>query len=713
MAIMVQRLYVYARKKEKQKKDWFDSLQKDGTDTLYGYARKKEKQNKDWFDSLQKDGTDTLDGFARKKEKQKNDWFDSLQKDATDTLDGYPRKKEKKKEKQKKDWFDSLQKDETDTLDDYARNKEKQKKDWFDSLQKDGTDTLDGYARKKEKQKKDCFDSIQKDGTHTLDDYARKKEKQKKDWFDSLQKDGTDTLDDYARKKEKQKKDWFDSLQKDGTDTLDGYARKKEKQKKDWFDSLQKDGIDTLDGYARKKEKQKKDWFDSLQKDGTDTLDGYARKKEKQKKDWFDSLQKDGTDIDTECQTVNIALKQSSIGKNAIVGGVDLCAEITNVMRSMMPIIEKETLKKVQAILETKERPREEELRELQNRKVFLMTSPPQFHGDIDDPIVVSDWIMEMENAFDLCKCSDDNKVLYASYMLRGKALYWWNMIKESRGKETLMNQGYDSVQDYTMNFHRSVRFGTINAATENRNIQRFIGRLNCFIRGRVASWANLKTFEEAVHKGTKRYIHKGECDAEREVSDQDVKLTALRSSSVLNFIALSLLSNKSDINWTVEIDIRLFLHVALGASDMNDETRDSHKAYQEADVPGLYNLSMSIVNCMGHRTCPTQPQGTKVRNSNIAETKEEISYYASFVGNQYLMIVSHLYWDCISDDIVKTHWFLSFGARKLVMETEIRSLLMAGTSLPVASKSLEVVFFPESFELILCSVFDPFASSG
>ncbi|GKB21774.1 ribonuclease H-like domain-containing protein, partial [Tanacetum coccineum] len=51
-------------------------------------------------------------------------------------------------------------------------------------------------------------------------------------------------------------------------------------------------------------------------------------------------------------------------------------------------------------------------------------------------------------------------------------------------------------------------------------------------------------------------------CDAEREVSDQDVKLTALRSSSVLNFISLFILSNKSDINWTVEIDIRLFLNV-------------------------------------------------------------------------------------------------------------------------------------------------------
>nr|GEV54199.1 hypothetical protein [Tanacetum cinerariifolium] len=209
--------------------------------------------------------------------------------------------------------------------------------------------------------------------------------------------------------------------------------------------------------------------------------------------------------------------------KNAIVDGVDL----TNVLRSMLAIIEKETQKKVQAILETKERLKEEELQELQNRKMFLMTSPPQFHGDMDDPIVVSDWIMELQNAFDVCKCSDDCKVLYASFMLRGKALYWWNMIKESRGKETLMSmswdqfkelvfrnyilesqkrrledlcsvdQGYDTVYDYTVKFNK-VRFGTINAATEKRKIEIFIRGLKKFIRCRVDK-ANPKTFEEAV----------------------------------------------------------------------------------------------------------------------------------------------------------------------------------------------------------------------
>ncbi|GJS85907.1 zinc finger, CCHC-type, retrotransposon gag domain protein [Tanacetum coccineum] len=157
---------------------------------------------------------------------------------------------------------------------------------------------------------------------------------------------------------------------------------------------------------------------------------------------------------------------------------------------------------------------------------MFLMTSPPQFHGDID-PIVVSDWIMEMENTFDLCKCSDDHKVLYSSFMLRGKALYWWNMIKESRGKETLMSlsrdqfkklvfrnyilesqkhrleefnhvdQEYENVHDYTVKFYKYVRFGTINEATEKKKIER---GLKTFIRGRVIK-TNPKTFEEVVRQ--------------------------------------------------------------------------------------------------------------------------------------------------------------------------------------------------------------------
>ncbi|GKG18117.1 hypothetical protein Tco_0372415, partial [Tanacetum coccineum] len=68
-------------------------------------------------------------------------------------------------------------------------------------------------------------------------------------------------------------------------------------------------------------------------------------------------------------------------------------------------------------------------------------------NGDMD-PIVVSDWIMEMESALDKCRCRDPHKVLYASFMLRGQALYWWNMIKELRGKEKICNMSWDQFKE-------------------------------------------------------------------------------------------------------------------------------------------------------------------------------------------------------------------------------------------------------------------------
>lgn len=120
---------------------------------------------------------------------------------------------------------------------------------------------------------------------------------------------------------------------------------------------------------------------------------------------------------------------------NSIMG-VDLSTEITTVLRSVMPVIVEETLRKVQeerrGIEENEERLRklkEHELQEWKNRTRFLVARPTEFRGALN-PIVVSDWIMEMENTFEICELLDDRKVLYASFMLRGEALYWWNMVK-------------------------------------------------------------------------------------------------------------------------------------------------------------------------------------------------------------------------------------------------------------------------------------------
>nr|GEV49734.1 uncharacterized protein [Tanacetum cinerariifolium] len=120
---------------------------------------------------------------------------------------------------------------------------------------------------------------------------------------------------------------------------------------------------------------------------------------------------------------------------------------------------------------------------EVERRKLFLMANPSQFHGDMD-PIVVSNWIMEMENAFVICGCFDHLKVFYASFMLRGQALYWWNMIKESRETE--------KIQD--------ISFGNIDAATEEKIIRLFIRGLKSQIKDRL-DMSNLKKFEEVIQQ--------------------------------------------------------------------------------------------------------------------------------------------------------------------------------------------------------------------
>ncbi|KAL3512197.1 hypothetical protein ACH5RR_024914 [Cinchona calisaya] len=58
----------------------------------------------------------------------------------------------------------------------------------------------------------------------------------------------------------------------------------------------------------------------------------------------------------------------------------------------------------------------------------FLELAPPLFEG-ILEPLAAYDWLKEMDRAFDILGCTDENKVTYATFQLRGSALYWWQMI--------------------------------------------------------------------------------------------------------------------------------------------------------------------------------------------------------------------------------------------------------------------------------------------
>ncbi|XP_058766702.1 uncharacterized protein LOC131640305 [Vicia villosa] len=51
--------------------------------------------------------------------------------------------------------------------------------------------------------------------------------------------------------------------------------------------------------------------------------------------------------------------------------------------------------------------------------------NPPEFHGD-SDPLKVHDWLTSVERIFEVTPCSEEDKVVCATQVLRGPAARWW-----------------------------------------------------------------------------------------------------------------------------------------------------------------------------------------------------------------------------------------------------------------------------------------------
>ncbi|XP_050908122.1 uncharacterized protein LOC127121719 [Lathyrus oleraceus] len=66
----------------------------------------------------------------------------------------------------------------------------------------------------------------------------------------------------------------------------------------------------------------------------------------------------------------------------------------------------------------------------------FFRMNPPEFHGGLN-PVKAHEWITSMERIFQVVHCSEENKVVFASHMMKGPAVRWWE------SASTLMtNQG-------------------------------------------------------------------------------------------------------------------------------------------------------------------------------------------------------------------------------------------------------------------------------
>ena len=59
----------------------------------------------------------------------------------------------------------------------------------------------------------------------------------------------------------------------------------------------------------------------------------------------------------------------------------------------------------------------------------FKKLAPPAFKGTIE-PQEADNWIMEMEKAFAVQECHDEEKIRYTAYLLQGEAYNWWRILE-------------------------------------------------------------------------------------------------------------------------------------------------------------------------------------------------------------------------------------------------------------------------------------------
>ena len=151
--------------------------------------------------------------------------------------------------------------------------------------------------------------------------------------------------------------------------------------------------------------------------------------------------------------------------------------------------------------------------------KEFMGSKPPEFSGKCD-PIAVTNWISEMETIFAVSGCSENQKVLFTSVVLKGEALHWWNMMKNSSSgsihdnmsweafkvlflekfspqsevrrleEEFLkLNQEGMTVHEYAAKFTEMARFAGRFVAIETDKVARFVDGLRYGIRGPTAMY--------------------------------------------------------------------------------------------------------------------------------------------------------------------------------------------------------------------------------
>ena len=79
--------------------------------------------------------------------------------------------------------------------------------------------------------------------------------------------------------------------------------------------------------------------------------------------------------------------------------------------------------------------------------KTFLDCKLTEFKGS-SNPVVTIRWLQEIEVVFESCDCPESKKVLFASRMLKGDVLDWWDTRWEALGTDFVANMTWESFKE-------------------------------------------------------------------------------------------------------------------------------------------------------------------------------------------------------------------------------------------------------------------------
>ncbi|XP_057960665.1 uncharacterized protein LOC131152809 [Malania oleifera] len=163
----------------------------------------------------------------------------------------------------------------------------------------------------------------------------------------------------------------------------------------------------------------------------------------------------------------------------------------------------------------------------------FIKMNPPAFSGGTD-PAVAENWVQEMEKIFAVLQCSEEQKVLFATYRLTGEAERWWSAVRLLEQQRTIpvemtwgrfreiffdryfpassreakiteflnLKQGQLSVQQYAARFIELSRFAPYIIPDEVKKVRQFERGLRREIYKQV-SILKLQDFTELVDRAT------------------------------------------------------------------------------------------------------------------------------------------------------------------------------------------------------------------